>query len=173
MRFWSIFLNRIRLFKKHKHLYKIKKSKQVISKIKQISKSKNGYAKAIMYLRKIDPYVFEELILTIIERNNIKITRNTKYSGDGGLDGKFKLNNQVILIQAKRYKNYINLQHVTTFISLVNKKNHSGLFIHTGKTGINSKKIINNSDNVTILSGSKLIDFIVGNTNIKKIKYGR
>ena len=57
MRFWLIFLNRIRLFKKHKHLYKIKRSKQVISKIKQISKSSNGYAKAITYLRKIESEV--------------------------------------------------------------------------------------------------------------------
>lgn len=170
MRFWSMFLNRIRLFKKKKHLYKIKKSKQVIFKIKKIAKSSNGYAKAIMYLRKIDPYVFEELILTVVEQNNIKITRNTKYSGDGGLDGKFKLNNQVILIQAKRYKNYINLQHVTTFISLVNKKKHLGLFIHTGKTGKNTKNIVNGYKNVTILSGSKLIDFIIGNTNIKDIQ---
>ena len=170
MRFWSMFLNRIRLFKKKKHLYKIKKSKQVIFKIKKIAKSSNGYAKAIMYLRKIDPYVFEELILTVVEQNNIKITRNTKYSGDGGLDGKFKLNNQVILIQAKRYKNYINLQHVTTFITLVNKKNHLGLFIHTGKTGKNTKNIVNGCKNVTILSGSKLIDFIIGNINIKDIQ---
>ena len=138
MRFWSMFLNRIRLFKKKKHLYKIKKSKQVISKIKKIAKSSNGYAKAIMYLRKIDPYVFEELILTVVEQNNIKITRNTKYSGDGGLDGKFKLNNQVILIQAKRYKNYINLQHVTTFITLVNKKNHLGLFMNKARTPVTS-----------------------------------
>ena len=67
-----MFLNRIRLFKKKKHLYKIKKSKQVIFKIKKISKSSNGYDKAIMYLRKIDPYVFEELILTVVEQNNIK-----------------------------------------------------------------------------------------------------
>jgi len=41
---------------------------------------------SIAYLRKIDPYVFEELLLEALLSKGFKITRNKRYSGDGGID---------------------------------------------------------------------------------------
>ena len=55
------------------------------------------------YLRKINPYVFEELLLLAFERRGMRVIRNSRYSGDGGLDGQVLIDGERWLIQAKRY----------------------------------------------------------------------
>ncbi|WP_192840691.1 restriction endonuclease, partial [Enterobacter hormaechei] len=39
------------------------------------------------YLRKIDPFVFEELLLEGFEAHGFRTIRNKRYTGDGGIDG--------------------------------------------------------------------------------------
>lgn len=67
-----------------RHHYKIKKAKEIIEKLSTFEgEFKN--AKIIAYLRKIDPYVFEELLLSAFENKGYKIKRNASYSADYNL----------------------------------------------------------------------------------------
>ncbi len=43
------------------------------------------FGQKIAYLRKIDPFVFEELLLEGFERRGFEVIRNRRYTGDGGL----------------------------------------------------------------------------------------
>ncbi|MEX6059375.1 restriction endonuclease [Enterobacter hormaechei] len=46
-----------------------------------------GLPTKINYLRKIDPFVFEELLLEGFEAHGFRTIRNKRYTGDGGIDG--------------------------------------------------------------------------------------
>jgi restriction system protein len=90
----------------------------------------------LAYLRKIDPFVFEELLLTCFERQGFTIRRNERYTGDGGLDGRVWLHGELYLIQAKRYKDSINPVHLEEFGRLIQSRGAAGgYFVHTGRTG--------------------------------------
>ncbi|MGM8474744.1 restriction endonuclease, partial [Enterobacter hormaechei subsp. steigerwaltii] len=69
----------------------------------------------INYLRKIDPFVFEELLLEGFEAHGFRTIRNKRYTGDGGIDGQVIIGKYRYLIQAKRYRGHIALQHVQEF----------------------------------------------------------
>lgn len=140
-----------------KHLRNIRNSKKILDRVKKLP---HPGAK-INYLRKIDPFVFEELILSAIQLKGFKIKRNKKYTGDGGIDGVFyDNNNQLILLQAKRYKGHIQKQHLEDFLTLVHqKKARKGLFIHTGKTSLKSLENYKHSK-IQIVSGNKLLLFL-------------
>ena len=111
-KYWSKLINRISLWGKITHLYRIRQAKKIIKKLRIIAQQPGGPGKVMVYLRKINPYVFEELILSVIEDSNIRIIRNTRYSGDGGVDGIFKLKKGKVLIQCKRYSHYISHKDV-------------------------------------------------------------
>jgi len=113
--------------KKGRHQRNIQQSKKLIKRFHKFEF--NG--QKINYLKKIDPYVFEELLLSGFEKKGYKIKRSKRYSGDGGVDGViFDKEGVEIYIQAKRYKNYIHLQHLKDFETLINSKSVKGLFIH-------------------------------------------
>lgn len=139
----------------HRHKRNIKASHRRLDKINEIG-AKGGFAAQLAYLRKVDPYVFEEMILTAIELKTHAVRRNISYSGDGGLDGEFSLNNQKILIQAKRYKDCISTQHVKSFIALCDQMGVRGIFVHTGKTPKPAFDLVSQT-RVEIVSGEKLI----------------
>lgn len=119
------------------------------------------------YLRKIDPFTMEELILTALDRReDIKVERNKKYTGDGGVDGRFYILNTKkeplkCIIQAKRYSSFINQKHLKEFVNQIHKENaYLGLFIHTGKTSKDSFDFARSIKNLKIISGEKLINLI-------------
>ena len=142
--------------KNKRHIYNIENSKKILEKINTFIYP----GQKLNYLRKIDPFVFEELLLTSFERIGYKIKRNKKYTGDGGADGiVFDQKKQKYLIQAKRYSNYINAAHIKEFEILVKKKKCKGFFIHTGKTGGKTYKNIN-KELITIISGDRLLNLI-------------
>lgn len=168
-KYFSKLINRIALFGKIKHLYHIKKARKIIKKLRIIAKEPGSGGKIINYLRKINPYVFEEMILTVIEDSNIRIIRNTRYSGDGGVDGIFKLKKGNVLIQCKRYSNYISHKDVTRLCqSVKNDKYYMGIFVHTGKTGKGAKEASKEDNNILFISGSLLVDLILGKLNMAK-----
>ena len=138
------------------HTRRIKAARRVLKKLRTIDHPSGQFA----YLRKVDPFVFEELILEAFNRGGLKIKRNRRYTGDGGIDGKVKINGRYVLIQAKRYSGYINNNHVTLFSKLCKDKRQLGLFIHTGKTGKGSYH--QQSGEVDIVSGSRMLDLILG-----------
>jgi restriction system protein len=165
---WSQLTNLVRLFGSHRHIRNIATSKRLLSKIREIARQGGG--RAMVYLRKVDPSVFEELILTVIENSNVRVIRNKAYSGDGGIDGTFTIGGEKYIIQCKRYSSHINPAHVAEFSQ--NVKLHQcqkGIFVHTGKTGPMSKSFGRESGEIVFISGEKLIRFIAGDLHITGI----
>lgn len=100
------------------------------------------------------------MLLSLFNESGCKIKRNKKYTGDGGLDGKFKFKGKWYFIQAKRYSNYIKSTDVEALAVLCRKKKVKGLFIHTGKAGKGSLEIEKKNDNIMIITPEDLVQFI-------------
>ena len=146
--------------KRNRHKRKIKTADFVMNRIDGFSPPQK-----IAYLRKIDPYSFEELILTCLEKKGFPIKRNERYTGDGGIDGKFFHNGELYLIQAKRYQKEIRYDHLSEFSKLLEDHQCKGIFVHTGRTPKNIKARDINMKNMTIVSGDRLIRLL--DTEIK------
>lgn len=160
-RLWSRLVNRVRLSGRRRHLNKVSRSHTLRQKIREIAAQENGFARALGYLRKIDPLAFEELILTAVEDDNVRIIRNLRYTGDGGVDGELNHRGQRVLIQAKRYSAHIQRAHVAAFASLCATHGAFGLFVHTGRTGEGSRGAITEAGGrIVIVSGHRLIEFL-------------
>ncbi|NRB41037.1 MAG: restriction endonuclease [Pseudomonadales bacterium] len=110
-------------------------------------------------LRKCNPYVFEEAILTCLKRRGIKIKRNKSYTHDYGIDGQFVFNKQPSLIQAKRYRNYASLSDIKRFKRQCSRKNAKGLFVTTGKVGLAGLAL--EDDHVQIVTCDNVVEFLV------------
>jgi restriction system protein len=141
-------------FDHHKH--HIGKSNVVLDRLI----GEGRWQSKIAYLRTIHPSTLEEMLLTALERAGYRIKRNKRYTGDGGLDGRFWLpNGKKMLIQAKRYQASVSSQHIDDFGRLCEERGVTGLFIHTGKTpkvswnGLAAKPLV-------IISGPRLIQFL-------------
>ncbi|WP_375491682.1 restriction endonuclease [uncultured Nostoc sp.] len=79
---------RVRLPKNlKKHLNNIEYASQVLLELRSITRIAN-LPVVIATLRKISPYVFEELVLTCCKKQGWQIQRNFRYTGDGGIDGR-------------------------------------------------------------------------------------
>ncbi|EDD2563060.1 restriction endonuclease [Salmonella enterica] len=139
-----------------RHKRKQQSARRVLERIKTLP----GFPQKINYLRKIDPFVFEELLLEGFESHGFRTIRNKRYTGDGGIDGQVIIGKHRYLIQAKRYRGHIALQHVQEFDTLLKRHNCHGLFCHTGKTGAASKAVSFASDRMEIISGQRLIDLL-------------
>ncbi|RBQ32275.1 restriction endonuclease [Arcobacter sp. FW59] len=159
-----LFQKFLTLFQKEKYSHKWRKASavKVLNKLKTLNE-----AQIFTYLRKIDPFVMEELILTVLDkREDIRIERNKKYTGDFGVDGRFyilKDNTKPLkcIIQAKRYSSFINPRHLKEFANQIHEENaYLGLFIHTGKTSKNSFAFAKSINNLEIISGQRLIKLI-------------
>lgn len=135
-----------------KHQLNVKKSKKLIKKIARI-KDPN---KQIIYMRNIDHFLFEEVVLSALLSMGFKIKRNKAYTGDGGIDGEVRIKGKWYLIQSKRYSNYINKNHVEEFTDLCRKRKQPGLFIHTGKTGKETSIVFQSSRTIHCVSGHLL-----------------
>lgn len=113
------------------------------------------------FLRKLDPFVFEEMILSALRRQGYRIIRNKAYTNDGGVDGMVFMNMKRHLIQAKCYNNHIKASDVASFSRICKRRNVRGLFVHTGKTGSKSWDVVIGSD-VEILSGHRMLNLFSG-----------
>lgn len=116
----------------------------------------------IAILREMNPYAFEELLLTCCEEQGWQIQRNFRYSNDGGVDGRVLIVGKLYLIQAKRYTGHIKSEHIRDFHNVIEKEGAAGgFFIHTGKTGQLSKKLLDELG-IKLISGQRLINFVLG-----------
>lgn len=143
--------------KNYRHIRNIEKSKKILFKMNEFE-GEYKEARIIAYLRKIDPYVFEELLLEALLSKGFQIVRNKKYSGDGGIDGKAYYKEKLYYIQAKRYKKYVSAKHLENFKEMVGE--NKGLFVHTGKTGKETYQKYKHT-NIEIISGQRLIDLLI------------
>nr|WP_310615779.1 restriction endonuclease [Pantoea cypripedii] len=119
-------------------------------------------AARIIWLRRMNPYVFEEMLLTALSRQGLRIQRNLSYSGDGGADGQVWINGRRWLIQAKRYSATISAAHVSAFGLLTAREGCPGLFVHTGRTGEVSREAFRRYDGITLISGQSLLWLLAG-----------
>ena len=113
----------------------------------------------ISYLRKIDPYTFEELVLLSFKKAGYRIYRNRRYSRDGGIDGRIRKKGKTWLIQCKRYSKAISPAHVADLRRICISRRVSGVFVHTGRTGGTSRTAA--YGDVTFVSGTNLWRLIV------------
>ena len=110
------------------HVKNIDKSKAILKTLRGISHASG----VIKYLKKIDPYVCEEVVLSSLEDQGFEVARSKSYSGDGGCDGAVIIYGKSYLIQTKRYSGHISKQHMERFVALCRKYRVRGLFVHTG-----------------------------------------
>ena len=143
--------------RKGKHDHYIRQAGRSLAKIRSIKLA----PQKLTYLRKLNPYVFEEMVLTAIDSYYGTIKRSDAYSGDGGIDGRCYINRVEVLIQSKCYDGYISAQHVKDFIEVCYQYNRPGLFVHTGKTGRLAKRYFE-SRRVALISGEQLISLLEG-----------
>ena len=88
--------------------------------------------------------------------------RNFSYSNDGKLDRRIIITLKLYLIQAKRYRGYINPKHIHDFDQVIQReKAYGGFFIHSGKTGELAKELLREYQ-ISLLSGQRLVDFVLG-----------
>ena len=154
-----------------KHLSQQRKQKNIAEARKLLDDLRERFAHIdnplppiLGILRGCDPFVFEELLLHIFEDNQeFNVVRNKRYTGDGGIDGRFYFDDYPFLVQAKRYKSHINPKHVEEFAEKITVfKAEFGLFIHTGKTGkLSSKTAWHSRKDLMLVSGQKLVNLVL------------
>lgn len=140
-----------------RHKFNRGKASKVLKKINTLEHD----GQKINYLRKIDPFVFEELLLDSFDAKGYKIKRNKRYTGDCGIDGiVFDGQGKKILVQAKRYSGYIDPGHVELFSELIQRTGaFAGYFIHTGKTSPRTRLKFRKG-RVRIIGGGELIRLV-------------
>lgn len=136
-----------------------KRMQQTAGRVRNKILTLPGFPQKLAYLRKINPFVFEELLLDGFELGGHKIERNKRYTGDGGIDGKVWIGNTLYLIQAKRYTGHVAIGHIKAFNDLLERHQCKGFFCHTGKTRGSGKEFASTS-RLSIVSGQKLIRLI-------------
>lgn len=105
------------------HAYKIRQSSKILNKFKSFEFD----GARIYYLKKIDHFVFEELILSAFKKRGYFIKRNKRYTGDGGVDGiVYDSQNHEYLVQCKRYKSYVSKQDILDFQKLILERKSEG-----------------------------------------------
>lgn len=144
-----------------KHQQKIRCGRLVLQQLRNKPTEAN-LPMVIATLRRMNPYAFEELLLTCCFERGWQIQRSLRYTGDGGVDGRVALAGKVYALQAKRYKGYIKPNHIRDFHGAIQREGVAGgLFIHTGKTGALSKQLVRDS-RINLISGQRLVDFVLG-----------
>lgn len=146
-----------------RHGRKVNSASAALATVGRIEPRANP-ARVFGYLRKVDPYVFEEMILTELEARGHVIERNRRYSGDGGADGAFVLNGRRWLIQAKRYRGPVRTADIAAFDALCRQLGARGLFVHTGRTTGAGRDAATDSGFIRIISGGDLIGFLAGDS---------
>lgn len=154
----SRFVNGARLLGSPRHRHNVRRSRQLLARLAELPHE----GAVINYLRKVDPYVVEEVVLTLLEQRGIFVLRNTSYSGDGGLDGRFWWPGRGWhAVQCKRYSSAIRPDHARQFSEMVRERYSGGVFVHTGRTGDQSQEAMA-PRSLYLLSGSTLTRSIKG-----------
>lgn len=158
--------NYVRLIGLRGHKRNIQIAGGVLSRISEIHRSSpkdSAGARVFGYLRKVHPMVFEELILTAIQNGGRFVLRNRRYTGDGGVDGRFyEPGLGWVLVQCKRYKSHISHVDLREFSAVVEGEGCvAGVFVHTGRTGEFSWAAAKQLSNVLVVSGDRLLALIL------------
>ena len=153
----SRFINWFRLRSLPDHRRRVHRSRSLLRKLRQMDG--DGRApRCIAYLRRIDPLLFEEVVLSALEDVGAFVLRSRRYTGDGGLDGRAWLSGMGwCAIQAKRYRFHIAHEHLGAFAGLVEQSGfRAGLFVHTGRSGAAVYSHLRAS-RIVLISGDRLV----------------
>ena len=119
----------------------------------------NEPSEAYHIMRRMDPYVFEELVVYALnKKQHWKAWHGERYAGDGGIDGYARSKGRKYYIQDKRYSGVINPQHVKDFASILARDRVMGLFVHTGRTGSGGRD--SRSGRMIFISGNRLLELM-------------
>lgn len=143
--------------------WRVKKSKQWIVNFRA-GREIYSAAQRFSYIRKVDHFLWEEIIMTCFLERGYNIKR-TKMTRDGGVDGFVEINGRLHIIQAKRYSGNILKSHVISFLNLIksNVNYKRGIFIHTGKTSGPIISLFRQNHEIYLMSGvDTILDFIDG-----------
>lgn len=141
-----------------RHRRNIRRARRVIRRVGSLDDRA-----VIVYLRKIDPYVFEEVVLEAFRRKGWTVYHNRRYSGDGGIDGRIRRGRRTYIVQCKRYSGHIRVSDVRSFAIQCRVREVRGAFVHTGHTGKSSRDVAAEYPELEIWSGSRLAELIRGN----------
>ncbi len=138
---------------------RIKKAKTILKRINQDNFKENP-GQLFSYIRKIDAFVFEEVLLLALRYRGFKVIHNKRYTGDGGIDGIVIVDNKRYAIQAKRYSTHINSSHINDFkVAITKHRCAGGFFIHCGRSGAGLYTNLN--DTITLISGKNLHKLLI------------
>jgi restriction system protein len=153
-----------RLRDRPEHHRRVLRSRTVLRKLPIIFAAEGGPARVFGYLRKIDPLVFEEVILSASEQAGAFVLRNRRYTGDGGLDGRIWIpGTGLVAVQSKRYRSHIARSHIAALARVVEEGRFTaGMFVHCGRTSRQTlSDLAHSSDRIVLLSGIKLLDLLL------------
>lgn len=154
------------------HRWRLRSAKRCLRKLERMP----GDGQVIAYLRQVDPWVFEEVVLLGFRRAGARTRRNPRYTGDGGIDGRFRYAGQSYCVQAKRYKGAIKADQVRVFRHAIDREarwrhgrlrrrlmrsNIRGVFVHTGTTGPRARQVAIDH-RIEIISGERLAALLRG-----------
>lgn len=108
--------------------WRVKRSKKIYRQLKKLS----TIDAQLDCVSRIDPYLFEEVVLTSFEKQGRKVKRNRRYSGDGGIDGLVWIKGKRHYVQSKLYTGYIKRGHLSDFDRLCQRRRVRGVFVYTG-----------------------------------------
>ncbi len=129
-------------------------------------------------LKKVNPGVFEKLMLSLLENMGYGLPEHRGKSGDEGIDGVIqdKLGVNPIYIQAKRWENNVREPEIRNFIgSLDTKKTDKGILFTTAGFDSRAKEAAERSSKkIILIDGVKLaelmIEFDLGVSTTKEYK---
>lgn len=157
----SRYINAWRLRHRPGHRDNIAKSRAVL---RQLRSWEGPYlnSRCFAFLRKVDPLIFEEMVLTALEDCGLFVWRNVRYTGDGGIDGKaWHPRHGWCAVQVKRYRQHVSADHVRQFAELVATYRYpAGLFVHSGRSGAALYQHLGNS-RLTLISGERLLELLL------------
>jgi restriction system protein len=168
IRMTSMLFNWVRLSGLPDHRRRVRQARCALRTI-QTMQGTAVEARLFSYLRKIDPLVFEELVLCAIEQAGALVVRNLRYSGDGGIDGRAWIpGTGWCAIQAKRYGSHIIRDHVAAFgDTLTRTRCKQRLFIHCGRTGTAVYQHL--ADRRIVLVSGQRLAALIGNSQLPPV----
>jgi restriction system protein len=156
-------LNGWRLSALPEHRRRVAASRKVLRTLRGFN-GENIEARVFAYLRKIDPLVYEEVVLSALEDAGAVVLRNRRYAGDGGIDGRCWLpgnGRRTFAVQCKRYGCAVTPAHVESFCRQVRDGRHAGgLFVHCGRTGPASYIALRGTV-VQLISGEPMLNLLL------------
>ncbi|MGV2830803.1 restriction endonuclease [Myxosarcina sp. GI1(2024)] len=120
-------------------------------------------------LKQLNPFIFESVLLECCKNYGYCIQSENKFTKDGGVDGKFSYQGRFYVIQAKLYKGDVCVEHIPMFQNAVGWQQASrGFFFHTGRASEEFWDAVRRADRVTVISGQRLVDFLLGSNPLFK-----